>query len=138
MLFTSTKRLSQFDSDDKSRINILTSNLSECAKTNDLLFNYYWLTTYGQDVVCEDSVLAALHLLNEIRINSITIAGYDSIFGVYGHYDKSLKLTTSEFERELSIKRIVLKNYMEKNITLMTENGTFSLKEVIDKGYKVD
>jgi len=135
VLFTSTKRISQFSDDKGIERRLLSSNLSEYANNNDLLFSYYWLSTHGQDVISEDGVLMALHLLGEIKYSSITIAGFDSLFGAYGHYDKSMELVNSEFDRGLSIKRNVIKQYVGRGINLLTEKGILSLDNVIEKGY---
>lgn len=137
-LFSNIKRLSQFNNVDSIGKNILTSNLKDYSKGNDFVLNHYQLTSFGQDLISEDGVLMSLNLLNELNVKEIFVAGFDSIFGLFAHYDKSMELGNSEMALELNKKRQILEQFSHMKINIITEKGCYSLKQIIKAKFSLE
>lgn len=136
VLFTSTKRLSQFSRKQGGHVKALTSNLVNDSGGADMVFNYYDITTYGQNMVCEDGVLMLLYLFSSCNTGKICIAGFDSVFGSFKHFDRNMELSYSHPDSRTA--REILKRYRNRNIEFMLEeNKVIGIEELTDSDFDI-
>ena len=120
VFYTSTKRFAQRKNDDKITYIAVTSNLRDYFDGKQMVFDYNNITSYGQDMICEDSVLMVIHLLSECNPKTISVAGFDYIMGENRHYDISMEI--GESKPDIENRKDIFERFQSLNIELMNHS----------------
>lgn len=129
VFFTNIKRYETEIVKYRGNVKILiTSNLINEVKRKDYIFRYGRLA-YHAGEYCEDSVLMLLNLLSRIKVESISIAGFDGFKdgGVNFYLEQMDRCANGEHQNE-NVNHILKSYYSELPLCFITDS-IFARKE---------